>query len=645
VLKKEKGEKLRMRKRREKVQCEFLVILLLFGLATVFVVPGFASSETRLYVDPSSVIDQALTPPKTFTVNVTLANVTNLFGFEYKLFWDPTLINLTSYTTYIPSGWEPPNGFSVKDDLSVPGRHWYSYTCLTGPSFTGDLTLTTYNFTVLSTGSCALDIQEDKLVDDASTLIPHTTNDGYFNNIPPAKLYVDRPSIVNPDLVPCKNFTVHINVSNAINLYSWEFKLFYSNDVLNATAVAEGSFLSASGPTNFVIIEFNDLFNATHGLVWVNCTFLAPPPVSGNGTLATISFHVEALGESVLDLADTALNDPWNVPIPHSALDGYFNNVLKAHLYVDPPSIIDPTLLPPSHFNVTIKVANITDLYDYQFKLGYDTAVLNCLGAIIIPFENETNFITQVQVDDEAGFVWVNVTYYSPAEPLTTTDPVTLAMVFFQVAAMGNTVLDLYDTRLSDLFDGDIPHDVSDGFVSIVERDVAVIAVALSSNMTYAGGIVYINVTVANEGDMVESFNVSTYYDGTLIETLPVIGLAPNTNKTLTSTWNTTGTTPCHNYTIKAEASVVPYETDTADNVYIDGKVKIKMLGDINGDGIIDIVDVVIVSLAFGSATEDDPETPWNETINWNPEADLNGDDIVDIVDLVIIGINFGKTC
>jgi hypothetical protein len=78
VLKKEKGEKLRMRKRREKVQCEFLVILLLFGLATVFVVPGFASSETRLYVDPSSVIDQALTPPKTFTVNVTLANVTNL---------------------------------------------------------------------------------------------------------------------------------------------------------------------------------------------------------------------------------------------------------------------------------------------------------------------------------------------------------------------------------------------------------------------------------------------------------------------------------------------------------------------------------------------------------------------------------------
>ncbi len=119
--------------------------MLLFGLANVFVVPGFASSETRFYVDPPSIIDQALTPPKTFTVNVTLANVTNLFGFEYKLFWDPSLINLTSYTTYIPSGWEPPNGFLVKDAIgvwlgpSLPekiglGYHWYGYTCLTGPS-------------------------------------------------------------------------------------------------------------------------------------------------------------------------------------------------------------------------------------------------------------------------------------------------------------------------------------------------------------------------------------------------------------------------------------------------------------------------------------------------------------------------------
>lgn len=57
--------------------------------------------------------------------------------------------------------------------------------------------------------------------------------------------------------------------------------------------------------------------------------------------------------------------------------------------------------------------------------------------------------------------------------------------------------------------------------------------------------------------------------------------------------------------------------------------------GDLNRDRIVNIADVVIAALAFGSG----PSDP-----NWNPIADLNGDDIINIVDLVRIGVNFGKT-
>jgi hypothetical protein len=78
--------------------------------------------------------------------------------------------------------------------------------------------------------------------------------------------------------------------------------------------------------------------------------------------------------------------------------------------------------------------------------------------------------------------------------------------------------------------------------------------------------------------------------------------------------------------------------------LYVDGTVIITITGDIDGDGVVDIVDVVIVALAFGSQSEDDPLTPWDETLRWNPDADINNDGLVDIVDLVIIGINFGKT-
>jgi hypothetical protein len=75
---------------------------------------------------------------------------------------------------------------------------------------------------------------------------------------------------------------------------------------------------------------------------------------------------------------------------------------------------------------------------------------------------------------------------------------------------------------------------------------------------------------------------------------------------------------------------------DLADNVLIDGNVHIVMLGDLNGDGIINIIDIVIAALAFWSH----PGDP-----NWNPDADINLDNTVNIIDLVYIAIRFGQTC
>jgi len=56
---------------------------------------------------------------------------------------------------------------------------------------------------------------------------------------------------------------------------------------------------------------------------------------------------------------------------------------------------------------------------------------------------------------------------------------------------------------------------------------------------------------------------------------------------------------------------------------------------DLNNDGIVDISDIVIVALAFGSY----PNHP-----NWNPIADINGDGLINVIDLVHIVICLGKT-
>jgi hypothetical protein len=65
------------------------------------------------------------------------------------------------------------------------------------------------------------------------------------------------------------------------------------------------------------------------------------------------------------------------------------------------------------------------------------------------------------------------------------------------------------------------------------------------------------------------------------------------------------------------------------------GTFEISLLGDLNGNGKVDVSDIAIVGLAFGSY----PEHP-----RWNPAADVNKDQAVDIRDVALTAQRFGKT-
>ncbi len=59
------------------------------------------------------------------------------------------------------------------------------------------------------------------------------------------------------------------------------------------------------------------------------------------------------------------------------------------------------------------------------------------------------------------------------------------------------------------------------------------------------------------------------------------------------------------------------------------------ILGDIDGDGTVNLLDSYLAALAYGSA----PGDP-----NWNPDADLDANNYVNMVDLYTVSTNFGKT-
>jgi KaiC/GvpD/RAD55 family RecA-like ATPase len=109
----------------------------------------------------------------------------------------------------------------------------------------------------------------------------------------------------------------------------------------------------------------------------------------------------------------------------------------------------------------------------------------------------------------------------------------------------------------------------------VVYRNVAVLGITYSSTSIYLRDIVAINVTVKNEGETLESFNVTACYDDNQIGKQTVTNLMSNESTFLTFNWNTTGTTPGA-YILKAIADTVPNENETADNTFVYGSIRVK---------------------------------------------------------------------
>jgi len=733
-----------MKQFKHKICIYTYIILLTFSLTLGFVGNITAQEPTpRLYIDPPSIIDTSLVPPKNFTVTAKVANITDLFGAEFRLYWNTTLLDLIRVQLTLP--WSS-YFLAANQTNEAGGWYWLSVTAVPpATSFTGSTTLVTFTFKVTSIGKTLLDLTNTVLGDPFANPIPHDVGDGFFSNvlIVPARLYIQPSSIIDPELIPPKNFTVNINIEKASDLYSFDFKVSYNTTVLDVAEMQEGSFLQGFGTT--IVNKMED--NPVTGTIWIAISLVSPaPPANGNGTLATITFEVTGLGDSTLHLFDTALADMFGGSLVHEADDGYFNNVLLARLYVDPHVIIDPSLTPTSTFTIDIKIANITNLYSYEFKLLYDTNFLNGIGILIHPHpSNETHFTLDIEIDDVHGFAFVNVSYYSPALPISAIAPIKLATITFQVQTFGACILDLDQTKLVDDQGSPITHTAEDGYVSVAPPDVAILEITAEPTLVYPGTIVDITVIAANLGIFrSETFDVTAYYGSTAIGTLPVIDLPPltnitllfswdtamvtpvsyviaaqastvpleedtannfladgtveviapdvavldvkpdfgsvyqgwkinitviaqnqgllpisfnvtayynetaigtktvtnlasNTNATLKFLWDTTGIPYCHNQTISAQASILPGELDTADNSYTSTmKVKIRIVGDVNADGTVNVLDLIAVDNAFGSKPGDD---------NYNMYADINRDGNINVLDMIIVSTHLGESC
>jgi len=135
---------------------------------------------------------------------------------------------------------------------------------------------------------------------------------------------VEPASIVNPSLGPGSTFRVSIWIRNVANLAGLEFKLGYNTTVLTATTITYGGIF---GPSYFPLISTID--DAAGFCFYGIMEAFGEPAFTGSARAANITFSVDSVGQSVLDLYETKLGDSASPPVPivHDVLDGSFSNM------------------------------------------------------------------------------------------------------------------------------------------------------------------------------------------------------------------------------------------------------------------------------------------------------------------------------
>jgi hypothetical protein len=131
--------------------------------------------RTLLYIDP---LENTVMIGQGFTVNVTVSDVANMYGFEFEIKYDPAILKILNVTEgyFLKRGGET---FFWPEKNETEG---YVYVLSTlfrvAKGVDGNGTLVTITFEAIGKGTTKISFYVTKLIDSQPKPIPHITNDG-----------------------------------------------------------------------------------------------------------------------------------------------------------------------------------------------------------------------------------------------------------------------------------------------------------------------------------------------------------------------------------------------------------------------------------------------------------------------------------
>jgi len=324
------------------------------------------------------------------------------------------------------------------------------------------------------------------------------------------------------------------------------------------------------------------------------------------------------------------------------------SNATGTNVYVSPAST---NALLGSDCVIYVKVANVTDLYAWEFQLEYDETILDLTSyAVVTGGLNSPTHSFYSNINETIGLVWwAESTIYNTTSGITYSDQAIFEL-HFHTLATGSSNLHLSGTILSDSAGNEITHTTTDGTVTVYQRDLAITSItvlnygcSIYKNDIDVNGTSYyypVEVNVQNTGTFDSGqFHVKLeVYLGASLETsteILVADLAHGSsfvvNFTNTLRPASTGT---YHLVATADSQNEVVEDNESNNTYTSSTFKATIIGDVNGDQKVNILDAVIMAQAWGAT----PSDPW-----WNIKGDINHDGTVDIYDATRLSLHWAE--
>jgi PKD repeat protein len=334
-------------------------------------------------------------------VAIVAQDVTDLDSFDIELTYNPFRLKLDP-NSIAPGDFIPldTTDFFMKD-ISKPGRISLSYS-LPGqdpneaPDGTG--VIATMQFTLIGGGEIPIQFTKVLLFDsnrerdDVTSNSPVSTVTGPDPNAQNLIVTVNPTTTALGDVV-----TVQVEIQNAVNLDSYDFKVTYNPFKLKLIegSVSEGSFLQTT-------VDGESFFQADTskpGEVWLSNSLPGQNPEEapdGDGLLAAMQFKVIGGGDIPIDIVSPLLFD--------SERSRFTPSVTPAMLSVPRPTPaiavdLDPTangiqdaltVAPGDAFDVEVVAIDVTNLDSFDFKLIYDPQYLE----VVQDSATEGSFLT-----------------------------------------------------------------------------------------------------------------------------------------------------------------------------------------------------------------------------------------------------------